>query len=45
MPEECNKAIKLYEDQDKFNKTMNRLRSEKVNSSTETGSTTLCRDR
>jgi len=29
MPEECNKAIQLYEDQDKFNKTMNRLRSEK----------------
>ena len=26
--EECNKAIKLYENQDKFNKTVNRLRSE-----------------
>jgi hypothetical protein len=23
-PEECNKAIKLYEDQDKFNNTINR---------------------
>ena len=26
--EECNKAIKLFEDQDKFNQTMNRLSSE-----------------
>jgi hypothetical protein len=26
--EECNKAIKLYENQDKFNKTVNRLGSE-----------------
>ena len=24
-PEECNRAIKLYEDQDKFNNTLNRL--------------------
>ena len=24
-PEECNKAIKLFEDQDKFNNTLNRL--------------------
>ena len=27
--EECNRAIKLFEDQDKFNQTMNRLSSEK----------------
>ena len=27
--EECNKAIKLYEDQDKFRKTINRIQSEK----------------
>ena len=27
--EECNKAIKLYEDQDKFNKTINRITGEK----------------
>jgi hypothetical protein len=26
--EECNKAIKLFEDQNKFNKTFNRIRSE-----------------
>jgi hypothetical protein len=25
IPEECNKAIKLFEDQDKFNNTLNRL--------------------
>ena len=24
-PEECNKAIKLFEEQDKFNNTLNRL--------------------
>jgi len=29
-PEECNKAIKLYEDQNKFNKTINRIASEKT---------------
>tara|TARA_R100000664_G_C2716691_1_gene111543 strand:+ start:322 stop:918 length:597 start_codon:yes stop_codon:yes gene_type:complete len=28
--EECVKAIKLYEDQDKFNKTVNRIASEKT---------------
>jgi|TARA_R100000655_G_scaffold55449_3_gene93480 hypothetical protein len=28
-PEECNKAIKLYEDQNKFNNTVNRIGSEK----------------
>ena len=28
--EDCNKAIKLYEDQDKFNNTVNRLGAEKV---------------
>jgi len=28
--EECTKAIKLYEDQDKFNKTVNRIASEKT---------------
>ncbi len=28
LPEECNKAIKLFEEQDKFNRTMNRLSSE-----------------
>ena len=28
--EECNKAIKLYEDQDKFNNTVNRLGFEKA---------------
>ena len=28
--EECNKAIKLYEDQNKFNNTFNRIGSEKV---------------
>jgi hypothetical protein len=27
--EECDKAIKLYEDQDKFRKTINRIQSEK----------------
>ena len=27
--EECNNAIKLYEDQVKFNKTMNRITTEK----------------
>tara|TARA_R110002020_G_scaffold211854_2_gene418096 strand:- start:1389 stop:1979 length:591 start_codon:yes stop_codon:yes gene_type:complete len=27
-PEECNKAIKLYEDQNKFNNTFNRVASE-----------------
>jgi hypothetical protein len=26
--EECNKAIKLYEDQNKFNNTVNRIGSE-----------------
>ena len=30
IKEECNKAIKLYEDQDKFNKTVNRIGSEKA---------------
>ena len=30
-PEECDKAIKLFEDQNKFNKTFNRLSSEKTN--------------
>jgi hypothetical protein len=29
-PEECNKAIKLYEDQNKFNNTINRIRGEKA---------------
>ena len=29
-PEECNKAIKLYEDQNKFNKTINRIGFEKA---------------
>ena len=29
IDEECNKAIKLYEDQDKFRKTINRIQSEK----------------
>tara|TARA_R100001224_G_scaffold18904_1_gene9248 strand:+ start:648 stop:1244 length:597 start_codon:yes stop_codon:yes gene_type:complete len=29
-PEECNKAIKLYEDQDKFNNTVNRIGSEQT---------------
>jgi|TARA_R100001460_G_scaffold68935_2_gene109486 hypothetical protein len=28
MPEECNKAIQLYEDQDKFNKTVSRIGSQ-----------------
>jgi hypothetical protein len=28
LPEECDKAIKLFEDRDKFNKTMNRIESE-----------------
>ena len=28
LPEECNKAIKLFEDQSKFNKTFNRKSSE-----------------
>ena len=28
--EECNKAIKLYEDQDKFNNTVNRIGVEKA---------------
>ena len=28
--EECNKAIKLYEDQNKFNKTFSRINSEKA---------------
>jgi len=28
--EECNKAIKLYEDQNKFNKTVNRISAEKA---------------
>jgi hypothetical protein len=28
--QECNKAIKLYEDQNKFNNTLNRMQSEKV---------------
>ena len=28
LPTECDKAIKLFEDQNKFNKTMNRLSSE-----------------
>jgi len=28
-PEECNKAIKLYEDQNKFNNTINRIGGEK----------------
>ena len=27
-PDECNKVIKLYEEQDRFNKTLNRLGSE-----------------
>jgi len=30
-PEECDKAIKLFENQNKFNKTFNRLSSEKTN--------------
>ena len=29
-PEECNKAIKLYEEQNKFNKTLNRISFEKA---------------
>ena len=29
-PEECNKAIKLYEDQNKFNNTINRIGGEKA---------------
>ena len=29
-PEECNKAIKLYEDQNKFNNTLNRINFEKA---------------
>jgi len=29
-PEECNKAIKLYEDQNKFNNTINRIGFEKA---------------
>jgi len=28
--EECNKAIQLYEDQNKFNRTLNRLRGENI---------------
>ena len=28
--EECNKAIKLYEDQNKFNNTINRIGFEKA---------------
>ena len=28
LPEECNKAIELYEDQNKFNNTFNRITSE-----------------
>lgn len=28
--QECNKAIKLYEDENKFNRTLNRLRGENV---------------
>ena len=28
LPEECNKAIQLYEDQNKFNNTFNRITSE-----------------
>jgi len=30
LPEECNKAIKLYEDQNKFNNTVNRIGGEKA---------------
>jgi hypothetical protein len=30
LPKECNNAIKLYEDQVKFNNTVNRLTSENV---------------
>jgi len=29
-PEQCNQLIKMYEEQDKFNKTINRLNSEKT---------------
>jgi hypothetical protein len=29
-PEECNKAIKLYEDQNKFNNTINRISAERA---------------
>jgi hypothetical protein len=29
-PEECNKAIKLYEEQNKFNNTVNRIGFEKA---------------
>ena len=29
-PQECNKAIKLYEDQNKFNQTVNRIASEQT---------------
>ena len=29
-PEECNKAIKLYEDQNKFNNTINRIGGEQA---------------
>ena len=28
--QECNKAIKLYEDQDKFNNTINRIGGEEA---------------
>ena len=30
LPGECDKAIKLFEDRDKFNKTINRIESEKT---------------
>ena len=30
LPEECNKAIALYEDQNKFNNTINRIAFEKA---------------
>ena len=30
LPEECNKAIKLYENQNKFNNTINRIGGEKA---------------
>ncbi len=40
--EECNKAIKLYEDQNKFNNTVNRIGSEQCFYSSKTRSTIFC---
>ena len=42
LPEECNKAIKLYEDQDKFNRTINRIGFEKASVLEKTRPTVFC---